>query len=729
MPKTISTALQADIRKGLTTLNLAVTIRRRDGRIYRITNHDADVTLDSHVFRHDVPFSLPSIDSGAQLAIDNTQLVLFCDDVTFIKEEFESGLFDHAECEISLFDWENPTHGIMSLRKGWFGEITRNEHHVVKVTVTGLLKILDFEVGRVYQPSCDADLGDKRCKIAINLGQAYSVRNPYNLGDWVYRYDTSGMTAIPLVNASFDADGDRSTIQAITGWTRSPGASLSVSTSAPDGTLVAATTRALYGNTDVTSPLGTEHYVYQTITTTAAGMVNADIDAGKLAVGLFALVGQPVYLLDPVRIVLEQLDAAGEVIDTLDTRYQFLDVEEAWRERAVAGPVLAGCRSFRVTLYMRKEDGTRVNAAIDDVRFYFWDHTVATPYGGSIHKLQRVVSYSASEAYLLPNNSFEPVVANALNPTIGGWTVTPGSWWRTVASDGSLLPNDGSRFLQAGNDGTGTQRTDTISAIFNLITGTTSPKLDSARVALGQYFFRFQGYVGFGDTGCTATLTINQLNAGNTVVASDVILSSYNPGTVTWTLNTEEIAVAATATKIQIVLEALSASGTGNNRVAMDGISFWFYDVGKPKSTDPSGAFGDNATVWDSTPGSYTFDGNMVWFAADALWQTDVVASVIDRKAFTGTMITGAAGTYETGYIRWITGANANQVNLVRQWTEGTKKLKLYFRTPYPIQIGDRYVYVRSCQRRFLEDCKGTFFNAVNFRGFPYLPGRLTDAG
>jgi len=728
MSKTISTSLLADIRKGLTTLNLAVTIKRRDGRIYRITNHDDDVVIDSHVFRHDVPFSLPSIDSGAQLAIDNTQLVLFCDDAVFIKEEFETGLFDHAECEIVLFDWENPTHGTVSLRKGWFGEITRNEHQVIKVTVTGLLKILDFEVGRVYQPSCDADLGDKRCKIAVNLGQAYSVRNPYNLGDWVYHYDTGAMTLIPLVNASFDADGDRNTSQTITGWTRSPGASLSVSTSAPDGTLVAASTRALYGNTDASSPLGTEHYLYQTITTAAAGMANADIDAGKIAVALFALVGQPVYLLDPVRIVLEQLNAAGDVIDTLDTRYVFLDTEEVWRERSVAGPVIAGCRSFRVTLYMRKEDGTRVNAAFDDVRFYFWDHTIGTPYAGSIHKLQRIVGYAAGEAYLPSNNSFEPTVANALNPLVGGWTVTPGSWWRTVASDGSLSPQDGARFLEAGDDGTTTQRTDTISQTFNLITGAVSPKLDSARIALGQYFFRFKAYVGFGDTGCHATLTINQLDNSNSVVASETVLSAYNPGSVTWTLNEVEVALAATATKIQVVLAAQSAVGTGNNRVAMDGVSFWFYDVGKPKATDPSGAFGANDTVWDATPGAYTFDSNMVWFAADALWKTDVAATVIDRKSFNGAAITGAAGTYETGYIRWLTGANANQVNLVRQWTSGTKKLKLYFRTPYPIQIGDRYAYVRSCQHRFLEDCKGTFFNQINFRGFPYVPGRLTSA-
>lgn len=727
MPKTISTSLQADIRKGLTTLNLAVTIKRRDGRLYRITNHDADVTIDSHVYRHDIPFSLPSIDSGAQLAIDNTQLMLFCDDVTFKKADFESGLFDHAECEIILFDWENPSHGVMSLRKGWFGEINRNEHRVIKATVTGLLKILDFEVGRVYQPSCDADLGDRRCKIALNQGQIYSLRNPYNLGDWVYRYDPFSMTAIPIVNGSFDADGSRNTVQPITGWTRSPGASLSVNASAPDGTLVADSSFALYGNTDVTSPLGTEHFVYQTITTTTAGMADADIDAGKLSVLLLALVGQPVYLLDPMRIVLEQLDADGEVIDTLDTRYMFLDVEEAWRERGVGGPVITGCRSFRITLYMRKEDGTRVNTAFDDVRFYYWDHTLGTPYGGSIHKVQRIVGYSDSEVFYPVNNSFEPTVANAINPLVGGWTVATGSWWRTVTTNGSLVPQDGSRFLQGGDDGTGTQRTDTISTTFSLATTTNSPKLDAARIALGQYFFRFQAYVGFGDTSCQASLTVEQLNASNSVVASEVILSSYNPGSVSWTFNKAELPVAATAAKIRVTLDATSASGSGNNKVCFDGVKFWFYDVGKPRNADPAAAFGDATTVWDSTPGSYSFDSSMVWYAADALVKTDVVASVIDRKTFTGTAITGAAGTYETGYIRWLTGANANQTNLVRQWTSGTKKLKLYFRTPYPIQVGDRYLYVRSCQRRFLEDCKGTFFNGVNFRGFPYIPGRLSD--
>jgi hypothetical protein len=59
-------------------------------------------------------------------------------------------------------------------------------------------------------------------------------------------------------------------------------------------------------------------------------------------------------------------------------------------------------------------------------------------------------------------------------------------------------------------------------------------------------------------------------------------------------------------------------------------------------------------------------------------------------------------------------------------WTPATKMLKLYFASPYPIASGDRYLYVRTCARRFTEDCRLTFNNQINFRGFPYLPGRLT---
>src|SRR5213076_1007453 len=42
--------------------------------------------------------------------------------------------------------------------------------------------------------------------------------------------------------------------------------------------------------------------------------------------------------------------------------------------------------------------------------------------------------------------------------------------------------------------------------------------------------------------------------------------------------------------------------------------------------------------------------------------------------------------------------------------------------TPAP-SVPDNFTVYAGCQKRFYEDCIGKFGNALNFRGFPHLPG------
>ena len=52
----------------------------------------------------------------------------------------------------------------------------------------------------------------------------------------------------------------------------------------------------------------------------------------------------------------------------------------------------------------------------------------------------------------------------------------------------------------------------------------------------------------------------------------------------------------------------------------------------------------------------------------------------------------------------------------------GEVRLALWLQMPEPLAEGDLFAVTAGCDKRF-ETCRTKFANAVNFRGFPYLPG------
>jgi hypothetical protein len=722
MSKSVSANLLTDIRKNVTSLATCIVITRRDGKPYRLTSYDEDITFEGHVYRSDVPFTIAAVDSGSQLAIDNTELGLFLDGTVFTLDQFADGLFDHAEVEVFQLDYENLSHGRMTMRKGWFGKAERGQNKMVRVTLTGLLKILDFETGRYYQPTCDADFGDSRCKIAIDQKQILSARNSYGIGDWAIKYDTAAMTAITLTNAGFEtsnvvAGGN------IPGWTEGDGHGFKVSTSGdvspPEGS------RCLYGDADATDDAsGFESYIYQDVDLVAGGVAAVDIDDGKISLGYFALVAQTFYTLDPIRLRIELLDSTGEHVAAFDTRYMYLPTENSWYERALVLPVYPNARTARLFIYSKKEDGGVTNVAVDNVRLYWWDHTTGTPYGDAIHRAVRLLNFDRKQTWSPANGSFQAqaAVANANNPTITSWTTS--GWWQTTSTLGALSSDHGSLFLAGGDDGTGVQRTNTVTQTFTLAA---VPGIDTARVLLGKIVGRFSVDIAFDNTS-TATAKIEFLNNVGATLDTFYALNDSNYATGVWAANTADFGVPALTVSVRITLESKSPVGSGNAAVGFDDVKFWFYDAERPVKGDPLSSQPSANTVLDTTAGSFTIDNKIVWKAMPSYLNYDEVASVVDRKTFIGTNIAGADGTYETGVIWWISGSNAGLKNVVRVWTSGTKRIKMYFRQPYDIQPGDRFIYIRSCQKRFLEDCSLVFQNQVNFRGFPHLPGKLTLA-
>jgi uncharacterized phage protein (TIGR02218 family) len=104
---------------------------------------------------------------------------------------------------------------------------------------------------------------------------------------------------------------------------------------------------------------------------------------------------------------------------------------------------------------------------------------------------------------------------------------------------------------------------------------------------------------------------------------------------------------------------------------------------------------------------------------------TGTVTVVTDaRTTFTcGAPISSqAAGYFRRGTVLFNTGANAGlEFNVYENASAGV--LILDNDAPHDIAVGDSVTAVAGCDRT-MATCRDTFDNLVNFRGFPYVPGR-----
>ena len=101
------------------------------------------------------------------------------------------------------------------------------------------------------------------------------------------------------------------------------------------------------------------------------------------------------------------------------------------------------------------------------------------------------------------------------------------------------------------------------------------------------------------------------------------------------------------------------------------------------------------------------------------------IASLAGTSAFRASGIGGFAdGWFTAGKLAFTSGANAGfavEVKMHRVALDGVL-IELWQRPPEPIAVSDAFTVTAGCDKRFAT-CRDRFANAVNFRGFPHIPG------
>ena len=163
--KSLSPALQAHLDDGTTTLSWCWRISRVDGVTLGFTDHDQILTFDGTDFEPESGFAASEVRSGSDLSVDaqDAEGVLTSDRIT--ETDIVDGRWDAAQVELWRVNWADNSQRVL-LRRGAVGQIRRGRMAFV-AKVRSLAHVLGQTVGRTFQSSCDAALGDTRCGIDL----------------------------------------------------------------------------------------------------------------------------------------------------------------------------------------------------------------------------------------------------------------------------------------------------------------------------------------------------------------------------------------------------------------------------------------------------------------------------------------------------------------------------------------------------------------------------------
>lgn len=169
--RTMSGGFRTAIQAGTADLARTWTITRRDGTVFRFTDHSENITVGANTYYATDSFTLSSIShtiaKGAQSI--TIQAIFGTNSATHISyADVRGGLFDNAAFSVDYVIWSDTSLGLANFMTGelgvWSINVIRN---FATVEANGALDKAIQSTGEVYGPECRADLGDARC--GVNL--------------------------------------------------------------------------------------------------------------------------------------------------------------------------------------------------------------------------------------------------------------------------------------------------------------------------------------------------------------------------------------------------------------------------------------------------------------------------------------------------------------------------------------------------------------------------------
>lgn len=167
MSKSLPSSLQTHLDGGATTMAMCWKVVRQDGVVQGFTEHDADLTVGGQTYLARSGFSATQVSQTLGLSVDNLNVEGALSSDTINEDDLANGKYDSAELTLIWVNWADTTQYTV-LSRGYLGEVKRGET-AFSAEFRSLATKLSQQTGRTYQRTCDAQLGDARCKVNLNL--------------------------------------------------------------------------------------------------------------------------------------------------------------------------------------------------------------------------------------------------------------------------------------------------------------------------------------------------------------------------------------------------------------------------------------------------------------------------------------------------------------------------------------------------------------------------------
>lgn len=159
--KAIPSQLREHLDTGATTMCYCWKVQRSDGVIMGFTEHDEDLVFAGVRFEAASGFTATQIEQSLGLAVDNQNMAGALSSNYITEKDIARGRFDGAIVELFWVNWSDPEQRLR-VAAGTIGEVKR-KLTTFEAEFRSNADALNAKVGRIYQKTCDADLGDTRC--------------------------------------------------------------------------------------------------------------------------------------------------------------------------------------------------------------------------------------------------------------------------------------------------------------------------------------------------------------------------------------------------------------------------------------------------------------------------------------------------------------------------------------------------------------------------------------
>lgn len=157
--------LAAHLDGGATTLATCWIVRRRDGAIFGFTDHDRTLVLGDLACEPASGFDRTAATRGAGFAVGEEEIAGALSSDRITEADLGDGVWDGATVEVHRVNWAAPAERML-LRTATLGEVVRADG-AFRAELRGPAFALDQPTGRVFGRACDAELGDRRCRVAL----------------------------------------------------------------------------------------------------------------------------------------------------------------------------------------------------------------------------------------------------------------------------------------------------------------------------------------------------------------------------------------------------------------------------------------------------------------------------------------------------------------------------------------------------------------------------------